>query len=60
MNVITFSKWLRTSNEAKPFRGAFELVDRMPTDFRLKSRVFEAVRQQAEATWAVTKEDLGI
>lgn len=55
---LTFSKWLRTSNEAKPFRDAFELTDQMPTDYRLKANTFELVRHAAEAQWLCTKFDL--
>lgn len=54
----TFSKWLRTSNEAKAFRDAFELVDQMPLDFRLKAKTFAVVEAEAGAKWEETKYSL--
>lgn len=56
--MITFRTWLRTSNEAKPFRDAMELNDKMPLDFGLKASCFNAIQSSLEAVWEKTKEDL--
>lgn len=56
--MITFRTWLRTSNEAKPFRDAMELNDQMPLDFGLKASCFDLIQRKIEAAWEKTKEDL--
>lgn len=53
--TITFSSWLRRSNEAKPLRDAFSLIDQMPQDFGLKSKTFGVVQSEAERRWSETK-----
>lgn len=56
--MITFRTWLRTSNEAKPFRDAMALNDQMPIAFGLKSSCFDLIQWKIEAAWEKTKEDL--
>ncbi len=56
--ALTFSKWLRGSNEAAPFRQAFKINDEMPIDFQLRSSCFHAIQMQCEAAWAETKAEL--
>lgn len=55
---MRFSAWLRHSNEAAPFRIAFDLTDQMPSDFGLKASCHEAIRARAEAAFADTKRQL--
>lgn len=58
--MIKFSRWLRTSNEAKPHRDAMALIDKMPLDFGLKAACFIEVQRITENTWEKTKDDLKI
>lgn len=55
---MKFSQWLRYSNEAKPYRDAFELVDKMPSDNMMKHKCFEVVQNAASKTWEKTKNHL--
>lgn len=55
---LSFSTWLRTSNEAKPFRDALALNDKMPLDFGMRSKCFEVIQAATEKAWAKTKADL--
>lgn len=55
---ISFSSWLKTSNEAQPFRDAFRLSDQMPVDFGLRLDCFNLIQQRCEDAWAKTKRDL--
>jgi hypothetical protein len=57
---MKFSKWLRSSNEAAPFRQAMELNDQMPNEFGLKARCFDVIQAAAETAWEKTKKDLDI
>lgn len=57
---VKFSTWLRTSNEAKPFRDAFLLTDQMPLAFGLKQAAYAAVEAKCRAAWAQTKKDLDL
>ena len=60
MVQMRFSDWLRRSNEAKPLRDAFELVDKMPLDFGLRADCFNVLQAKAENVWLQTKHDLQI
>ena len=57
---MRFADWLRRSNEAKPFRDAFGLVDQIPNDFGLKAACFSQVQAKAETAWEATKAELGL
>lgn len=54
--MLDFKTWLKGSNEAKPFRDAFELIDQMPMEFKLKSQCFYLVHQTCENQWQKTKQ----
>ena len=56
--MITFSQWLRTSNEAQPFRDAFSINEKMPADFGLKLACFNAIQSSCEDAWEATKSQL--
>lgn len=58
--MITFSSWLKNSNEAKPFRDAFDLSDKMPNEFSIKLGVFSLIQTKCEDVWQTTKRDLSI
>lgn len=58
MSGLSFSKWLRTSNEAKVFRDAMALCDQMPISHGIKSGCFQLIQAEIEATWVKTKRDL--
>lgn len=58
--MLTFSKWLKESNEAAPFRIAFALIDQMPVAYSIRSRCFYQIQDAAENTWETTKRDLGL
>lgn len=55
---LTFSEWLRNSNEAKPFRDAFKLNEEMPLDYKLRLQCFVAIQKECEHQWAETKREL--
>jgi len=55
---ISFSQWLRNSNEAKPFRDAFEINENMPLENGIRLKCFEAIQRECENAWDKTKKDL--
>lgn len=57
---MRFRDWIRKSNEAKPFRDAFDLIDQMPMEFSLKHGCFQVAQQAAENAWEETKKDLDL
>lgn len=55
---LSFAEWLRNSNEAKPFRDAFELNGKMPLDYKLRVKCFDIIQKQCENAWEETKKEL--
>jgi hypothetical protein len=56
--MINFSQWLRKSNEAQPFRDAFQASEKMPTDFGIKVECFNLIQRKCEDAWEKTKREL--
>jgi hypothetical protein len=57
---MTFSTWLRKSNEAAPFRDAFKAADAISTEHGLKGACFDIIYGKATACWRKTKKDLDL